>query len=216
MTETIFKNSTILNNAMLLADKEIQKVVDYLTMHGDAWNEFMDLKMHDANYMQADEFTFEYNNATITFNENYIQELFIRWCENEYDYFKDWCEGNCIDLKSIQSYIGRTSMFYLGNLHGENLEDILAICNDDFADSYIELTNGKVDFTESMKNYDGDNYDDFLADLLAITNNLYDDVVGYLNDIIKVYEYIKSVKDNQCEAFKNYVHEDWLSSVGLY
>lgn len=216
MTETILKNSTILNNAMLLADKEIQKVVDYLTMYDDAWNEFMDLKMYDANYMQIDEFTFEYNNATITFKEDYIRDLFIRWCEDEYDYFKEWCRGNCIDLKSIQNYIGRTSSFYLGNLHGENLENILAICNDDFADSYIELTNGKVDFIESMKNYDGDNYDDFLADLLVITNNLYDDTINYLNDIIKVYEYIKSVKDNQCETFKIYVHEDWLSSVGLY
>lgn len=204
--------NVILKNAIELANKEIQKTVDYLTVNDDAWNSYHDFKMHDAVFMDAEDFSFNHNGANISFDSEYIYNTFYEWCDYEMSIFNEYCSIEYIDFDGLYNQLGRTSKFYLGRIHGRDLEDILAYCCEYYANSYIELSNGLVDIDESLKAYDGD-IDEFIADLLAITDTLYDDVVEYVSDIVKIFNYIKNLKENQCDAFKEYVHEDWLITL---
>jgi hypothetical protein len=41
----------------------------------------------------------------------------------------------------------------------------------------------------------------------------YEDLKDNMDIIIKVYDYIKSFKDNQVECFKDFVKENWLANA---
>lgn len=202
----------ILTKAIELANKEFKKCDDLLTLNKDAWNETHDLKMHDARFMDASEFTFELNGATISFKETTIEQEFDNWCEIEYSNFKEWASENGIDLLDLLHYVGRTSQFYIGFLYNEFFSDILAGVSD-YGVTMIKLDDkGLIDYDRTMEEYDGD-LDSLVDDLLLVTNNMYTDLENALDDIVKVHNYIQNFKKYQCENFFNFVVDGWQANL---
>lgn len=206
MTKKIF------DTAVALANVELQKVVDYLTVHTIAWDEYTDLKMHDASFMKADEFAFELNGAKVSFDSDYIYNAFYAWCDIEMENFDNYCEEEGIDFRKLTDRVGQTSKFYIGHIHGNCLEEILDKACDVFDIDSIQLQNGLIDINDSLNLYAGD-ADEMVEDLLCLVQNVYEDVTSYMEDIIKVYNYITDLKEKQCETFKEFVREDWKATA---
>lgn len=215
----------ILSQVIDIANAELQKTVDYLSLNEEAWNECIDFKTKDAYYsMAADDFTFELNGAKVSFDEEYIFESFNSWCSAEMDNFESYCKENGIEFNKLQDQIGRTSSFYIGHIHGECLDDILCECCNCFVESLITLNKYSIDKDKSLKAYKEradtvasyvsyDSTDDFVEDLLYLIQNVYKDVVSYMEDIIKVHTYIVHFKDTQQQSFKDFVQNCWLANI---
>ncbi len=206
MTQKIF------DTAVALANVELQKVVDYLTVHTSAWDEYTDLKMHYASFMKADELAFELNGAKVSFDSDYICDAFYIWCNMEMEKFEGYCIDEGIDFNKLTDQVGQSSRFYIGHIHGNCLEEILDKACDVFDIDSIQLQNGLIDINDSLNLYAGD-ADEMVEDLLCLVQNVYEDVTSYMEDIIKVYNYITNLKEKQYEAFKKFVREDWKATA---
>ena len=204
--------NVIFNNVVSLANKKLKKVTTYLEFNEDAWNCYHDFKMRNAFCMDSEEFTFRHNGATVSFDSDYLYRMFYDWCDCELSTFYDCCNYDGIDFKGLYDQVGRTNKFYIGKIHGEGLEGILEKCSDNYANSYIAITDGCIDVKQSIDNYDGC-VDEFIEDLLIMIDSIYEDVTTYVDDIIKIYEYIKNLKENQCETFREYVQQGWLNML---
>lgn len=203
----------VVKNAIKLASKELIKSYNYLQENTAAWNTMHDLKMHYVAYMDASEFSFELNGATVTFSDAAINNAFQDWCSIELYNFKEvWAHENGIDVSTLLNYMCESSSFYIGGLYTEFFEDILTAVSD-FDGAMIKLNlDGGVDYNRTIKEYDGD-VDALVKDLLVIANNVYSDLESVLDEIIKVHNYIKDFKEHQCENFKAYVIDTWKNNL---
>ena len=177
-----YKNETLYSKA----NKELKKVVDFIESHKDAFNA-MNLKLYDAFSASCD------NGRT---------DDFYNFCDFEYDCMVDYFKENCIDFKP--DYIGHTSTFCLDSrfkyCHFGNDEIAELIYNMvyDFGYDYVP------DITDACK-IDPDNFDDCIDNIEYIASGgFYKDFLDSVNDTMKVYEYIKSFKNNQVAAFDEY------------
>lgn len=202
-----------LRNAIDLANKELRKCHDYLKDNSNAWKEVYDLKLHDASLMDSDDFTFKFEGATITFDDEYINKAFCSWCEIEYDAFIEWCDYEGIAFDKMIDRIGRTSKFYLGGLHDCSFEEVYEMTSCSFYHSLIVLENdGTIKRDETIREYNGD-LDALCEDLLAIVRDMYDELTYVVDDCIKVSQYIEGFKKSQCVNFKQFVIDNWKSLV---
>lgn len=224
MNINLTENSFIYQSAKRLLNRELERCTKLLKENEEAWNEYMDLKLHYASTENVD---FEHNGATVTFSDKEQNDWFYRFCESEYDSFIGWCEEDGLDFNKLRDNVGRTSSFYLGKLHNREKDKYLvALCEAvDFNNSWLEFkeVDGviKLDEEKTNKNFEG-RAEDTLAefdieqmvnDMLDLAETVYNDLNNKLEDIIKVYDYIKSFKENQVENFKNYVKEGWLVTI---
>ena len=179
------------------ANKELKKVADYLEENKSAWNEQRNLKLYYAAvYDYSKDFSLVY--------KNYGDDEFNEFCELEYRYFLEWLDENDID-KNIFHYIGRTSSFYLG---GYGYSDIIDIVDDIYSVNgygfdYINISSDyKITPFEEWKLTDNEVQDE----LNYIVTNLFDDTKAIFEPIIKVASYIDGYKENQVDAFKDYLN----------
>ena len=212
MKITLTENSFIYQSALRNANKQLAKAVEILKRNEEKWNETLNLKLYDIGYgFNTD---FELNGATIHFDDEERLRQFDEYCRMEYDYFMEWLKEMNID-ENILQYVGRTSSFYLGKLHGKMMIDTLYECSAEYAFSNICLYESEdgivVDVEESMK-YEED-IKDFINDLLALTESIVEDVEDALEDITRVYNYIKDFKDNQIFNFTEWVKESWIAEI---
>ena len=204
-----------LNLAKRLLNKELDKCTALLKENEDKWNEPLDLKLHDI-CIYDDSCDFDYGGAHVHFTEEALQEYFELFCNTEYNFFIDWCESEGIDFDELRQSIGRTSKFYLGSMHN-NYEDkytvALAKVCDAFNMSPFEVidSDGKIVVTNYMEKEN--DVDCVITEALSLAECVYDDLKNTMDDIIKVYDYIKDFKDNQVESFKNFVEENWIANI---
>lgn len=204
------ENSYIFQTALRLATKEVNKAANLLLEHEDKWNESLNLKLYDAFSTDID---FECNGARVVFDSDAQNEWFYRYCEDTYDQFIEWCKEENIDFNKMCDNIGRTSSFYLGKLHADNLLDTFYEASDVYTQNDLiaytldEKGNLIIDYSSE------EDLEDALASLLNIAEYIYKEVEESLEDIIKVYNYIQDTKNNQVEYFKDYVKEVWIDNV---
>lgn len=206
MEINLTENSHIYSRALALANKELRKAVKLLKDNEDKWNNYLDLKLHEAAYTNID---FEgYYGAKITFDNEAQSDWFYMFCEDSYNMFiEDLQNEYNIDFDELRDNVGRTSSFYLGNLHSSELLDTLANASETYMygglniaiiDNLISIdVKNSVDYFEDLE--------DFANALLDFAYCIYDEVEESLEPIITVYDYITSFKNNQVEYFKEYV-----------
>ncbi len=198
------ENSYIYQSAKRLAERELNRAIKLLKANEAKWN----LKLHDIAYgFNCD---FELNGATVHFDDDAREQWFTEYCEYEYNYFIEWLKEE--NIGDIRDYVGRTSQFYLGKLHSNNLLDTLYEASEEFKSQDF------FGYTEENGVYhiDSTGYDDIeqeVNDLLSFAENIYSEVEDSLADIIKVYNYITVFKDTQVSNFMDYVKESWLYGV---
>lgn len=204
-----------LNLAKRLLTRELDKCSALLKENEDKWNSPLDLKLHDI-CTYGDSCDFDINGAHVHFTEEALQEYFELFCTVEYDYFVEWCAIEGIDFDEMRKSIGRTSKFYLGNMNNSMKDKYtiaLAEVCDAFNMSLFESADcdGKIvitDYTEKDNDVDV-----IISEALMLAECVYDDLKNEMDDIIKVYDYIKSFKDNQVECFKDFVKENWIANI---
>lgn len=218
MNINLTENSFIYQSAKRLLNRELEKCTKLLKDNEEAWNEYMDLKLHDASTENID---FEYNDAQVVFTDEAQNNWFYRFCESEYDCFIEWCKSEGIDFDKLRENVGRTSSFYLGKLYNKEKDKYLVALYEavDLNSSWLEFkeVDGviKLDEEETNKNFENTlaefDIEQMVNYMLGLTETVYDDLNDKLKDIIKVYDYIKAVKDDQIESFKSYVRENWIN-----
>lgn len=213
-------NSYIFQSAKRLLQKELDKCFKLLKDNEEKWNDYMDLKLHYACTENVD---FEYNNATISFDDEVQNRWFNSFCDDNLDWFlENIKEDREIDFKDISDYIGRTSSFYLGKLHNTEKDKYccaLSEASEDFSFYYIN-DNIVVEDENGIHLISDDNViinafediEDAVNGMLTLIETMYDDLKDKLDEIIYVYDYIKDFKDNQVENFKEYVKDTWLAN----
>ena len=193
------------------ANSKFYKAQELLAETEHMWNEYMDLKLHDACGMTS--FTKEITGGkvTIELNSEEAEDLFYSFCQDAYSFFKD---RTFEDLKvyrdfcDIADYI-RTSKFYLTTMHNDYknkyITALYEIADDLLSDIELKMENDmiKVDFDRTMEYYDND--ERLYLDLTYIINDIVDDVESILKDVKMVYDYIVDFKQRQKEMFTEYV-----------
>lgn len=203
---------------MDMADEENKKLITWLNENIDAF-QMMDLKLHDASFYEYDKLDEEYPLVAKDYAD--ARELFspfCAFCESCYDQFTDWLAEEKIDWNKMQHQVGRTSSFYLhdeGNFvcvsktAYQNCVDIprtLSCIMGELGYEYEDveyLDNGLIDRESVVKKYP----DGRLNLFYIASGQMLREAKEKLEDTIKVYQYIKDVKDNQVAYFK-----EWLDA----
>lgn len=205
-----------LNLAKRLLNKELDKCTALLKENEEKWNSPLDLKLHDI-CTYGDSCDFDHNGAHVHFTEKALQDYFELFCAVEYEFFINWCDiDEGIDFEELRQSIGRTSKFYLGSMHNnyKNKYTVaLAEVCDAFNMSLFEVadSDGKIVVTNYMEKEN--DIDCVITEALSLAECVYEDLKNEMDDIIKVYDYIKDFKANQVECFKDFVKENWLANA---
>ena len=205
------------------ANEQLRRIREYITEHEDMFDS-MDLKLHDASFYEYRDMEKDFPLCFADNEGRYEDSYFYRFCEVTYDQFTDWCAEEKIDFNKMCHHIGRTSSFFLYDKEIVQRENwhirwdwTMYNCFNELGYSnYYQLIEfnkeGNVDEEETLK-FDEDYWtqeewlDEIKPALQYIIDEMYDDFMKEIEDIVKVYEYIKDTKDNQVEYFKEYL--DW-------
>lgn len=187
-----------------LCEKEIQRTITLLKDNEEKWNEYMDLKLHDCAFI--DSLAIEKNGVNITVN-NVYETFFDIFCEESYQQFLEDCRiERGIDFNELRDYVGRTSKFYLGNLHDNDYISILQEYSYDFNASSFEVKYDNVTGKYIIKFTDDDNIEEsVVAEMLQVSKSIYNDINNALVDIIAVYQFIADFKNNQVKLYKDFI-----------
>jgi len=170
------------------------------------------LKLYDVFY-QCEELVNEAIEKAVKEYPRFEQDIrkyinndcFYNFCDLEYDNFKTWSEENHIQLDEELQYIGRTSSFYIGDLHKiDGIINLLEKCYGGvlwISEKDHKLVPYISDFISYRDSLDNDREcleyiinGDFLRDL---KNTFSDDLL--------ICDYIQDFKENQIECFREYL-----------
>lgn len=190
-----------------LCEKEIARTITLLKDNEDKWNEYMDLKLHDC--ASIDNVEIEKGRIKITVN-NVYETFFDSFCRDSYENFLDDCGYNKIVFDELRDNIGRTSSFYLGNLHDSNT--YMGVLQE-YASS-LGLSSLQFNYDTNTNTYmihfeDENNISDTeVEEMLLITKCVYNEIEDALADIITVYNLINDFKNNQIEIYKDFIEHE--------
>lgn len=212
MNINLTENSFAYQSAKRLLEKELDKCFKLLKETEEKWNNFMDLKLHDASY--GVDLSFELNGAKVSF-DNY-SEWFSDFCEISYDSLIEDCRQLLnTDFNELREEVGRTSSFYLGSLHNNDREYHYIVA---LAEASRTFTSSDIEFKEDEKGIhivedDRDDIEDFVNSMLELVEDMYKELEEKITEIVSVYDYIHDFKENQVENFKEFVKENWIASL---
>ncbi len=190
-----------------LCEKEIARTIALLKDNEEKWNEYMDLKLHDCASIYNLEI--EENGLSITVNDVY-ETFFDTFCEIHYQQFLDDCSIEGIDFNKLRDNIGRTSKFYLGNLHGNDYISILQDFSCTLGQSMIQFNPNTYEiYFEDENNID----ESIVTEMLYVIHDTYAEIEYALADIITVYNLIKDFKDNQVEIYKDFIRDEVVNRL---
>jgi hypothetical protein len=196
-----------------LAEKELNKAIVLLRDTQYMWDNYTDLKLHDASYCDID---FEgYYGAKVTFDTEAHSDWFNMFCEDSYSQFIEDLRNDYIDFEEFIDRVGRTSSFYIGHLHG-GLDLLEVLLSEDVTDFYCDChaTEFIMDMdTNKVKISQYEDYaEEFEEDLLYIIDKAVELTEETLKPIKTVYNYINDFKRNQVEYFQDYVKETFIAN----
>ena len=195
------------------ANSKLYKAQELLAETEYMWNKSMNLKLYEACDMTVFIKDIAGGKVTIELDGKEADSLFDIFCQDAFSFFKD---KTFEDLKvyqdfcDIADYIGRTSSFYLTEMHNDYKNKysvaLYAIDDDLLSDVELKTENGivQIDFDRTMDFYD-DDYERLYLDLTYIINGLVEQVESVLKDVKMVYDYIVDFKQRQKEMFTEYV-----------
>ena len=203
------------------ANEQCERIKDYIT-ENEGMFDSMDLKLHDASFYEYRDMEKDFPLCFADNEGRYEDSYFYRFCEATYDQLTDWCAEEKIDFNKMCHHIGRTSLFYLYDKEIVQIENgrinwswtMYNIFNELGYSNYYQLLefddDGNVDEEESFKcNEDYYTREEWVEELkpalLYIVDEMYNDFMKEIEDVKKVYEYIKDTKDNQVEYFKEFL-----------
>lgn len=206
------RKSTI-ETIIMCANAQLYKAQKLLAESENMWNQSMNLKLYDACTMTK--FTKEIagGKVTIELESEEASELFYSFCQDAFSTFQDMTFEDCdhfINFSEIADYIGRTSSFYLTEMHNDYKNKfavaLYQVAPDLIADIELKTENNmvKVDFKQTMEFYDED-YERLAVDLTYIIDGLVEHIENILKDVKMVYDYIENFKKEQKEMFTEYV-----------
>lgn len=203
------------------ANEQCKRIKEYITENKGMFSS-MDLKLHDASFY---EFGNMKNDFPMCFKENEDRSCgytyFYDFCEDRYDQFEEWCKEEKINFRAMCHHIGSTSSFYLYEkkfIEKEYGEIRWSLTMGNIFDELVYPSSNMVEFDlngnideEKTFNYESDYYtkeewaEEVKPSLQYIIDEMYDDFIKEITDVKKVYEYIKDIKENQVEYFKEYL-----------
>lgn len=195
------------------ANSKLYKAQQLLAETEHMWNKSMNLKLYDACGMTVFTKDIIGGKATIELDGEEADDLFYSFCQDALSTFRDMSFEDLkifLDFNDIADYIGRTSSFYLTEMHNDYknkyITALYEIADDLLSDIELKMENGtiKVDFDHTMEFYDED-YERLYLDLTYIINGLVEHVESILADVKTVYDYIENFKKEQKEMFTEYV-----------
>lgn len=195
------------------ANSKLYKAQQLLAETEHMWNKSMDLKLHDAYGMTVFTKDIAGGKVTIELDGEEADSLFDIFCQDALSVFRDMSFEDLkvfLDFNNIADYIGRTSKFYLTEMHNDYKNKFVValyeIANDLLSDIELKMENDmvKVDFDRTMEYYDED-YERLYLDLTYIINDIVDEVESVLADVKTIYDYIENFKKEQKEMFTEYV-----------
>jgi hypothetical protein len=204
---------TTIETIISCANSQLYKAQQLLANSEHMWNKYMDLKLHDACGMTVFTKTITGGKVTIELDGEEADDLFYSFCQDAFSTFQDMTFedfDHFINFSEIADYIGRTSSFYLTEMHNDYKNKyavaLYQIASDLISDIELKTENNmvKVDFEQTMEFYDED-YERLAVDLAYIIDGLVEHVENILKDVKMCYDYIENFKKEQKEMFTEYV-----------
>jgi hypothetical protein len=183
-------------------DAGLAKVIEYLNSIENVWNETRTLKLHEVSY-RASDIIDKYPLVKEEYKED---DLFSWYCEDEYEFFTEWMEEN--NIEDCRKYIGRTSSFYLTDIHGRNMGETITELMEHIAGYSIDFDdNGMmIPFTATDYYTEAELIDEYQEDMTYISSGKFlEDIKKYLHDAVEIADYIDSFKKNQIAGFTEYI-----------
>lgn len=189
-------------------NKALKNVLGYMYSIEDTWNKGRNLKLYEA-FFAADTIVEKY--PLVSENEN-ANELFYQFCEDTYNYtFMQDIENGYI--KDLRDYVGRTSTFYITSLHRCNgnkaclLDELFnAVCFSTGIDLNADGTMSPLTWSDYFT--EEELIEDYQEDMEYIVTKLIFDVKKYMNDAIKLAEYIDTFKKRQVSDFEEFISNE--------
>jgi len=195
------------------ANAQLYKAQKLLAESEHMWNKSMNLKLYDAHGMTKFEKDIAGGKVTIELGSEEAIDLFYSFCQDAFSTFQD-CTfedfDHFINFSEIADYIGRTSSFYLTEMHNDYKNKfavaLYQVASDLLSDIELKTENNmvKVDFEQTMEFYDED-YERLAVDLTYIIDGLVEHIENILKDVKMCYDYIENFKKEQKEMFTEYV-----------
>jgi hypothetical protein len=198
----ITPNSTIVRLCENTFNKALKKALDNLKECQYKWGEAIDLKLHDASYVD----TIEVDGATIKLDNDKASDLFCWFCDDSYTFFKeDLLEEKGIDFEEFIGRVGRTSKFFVG---GGNYDyapfDILCEFCYDLSTSSIGIDTGSFEIDRNTSIEWFEDIEDYCNELICLTEAIEEDTANFIDKVNYVWDYIDDFKKNQVENFKEF------------
>lgn len=209
-------NSYVFQSTKRLLEAELNKCCKLLKQNEQAWNESTNLKLYDAYGANID---FDYNGAHVSFDADAQLEWFNRFCDDSYDLFIEDLRNDNIEWNELKNNIGSTSSFYFGTLHN-NYSNKYIVALAEAVDNinvsildFVQNEKGDVIISTDFEDKDEQELEDYLNEMLSLTETIYADLKYKMDDIIKAYEYVKNFKEHQTDNFKEFVKENWVINL---
>ncbi len=189
-----------LDRALNLANKEIQKTLDYLEDNSQVFDMY-DLKLHDVQSYMWSKMEKEFPDI----DEDEADRLFGLFCQDNYEFFTDE-----YDFDDYRVGVGRTSSFFLQEYIDQSNEgdfvEVVANLVNDYIGSSISFGYDKRGLIE-LGEWEYENEESTIEDLNLIAEHLLGEAKIFLEDRVEIADYIISFKKNQVKYFKEYVKE---------
>ena len=184
-------------------NKGLQEVRDYLTSIESVWSDTRTLKLYDA-FCKVSDILDEYPLV----KENDGDDIFYDFCQISYDDFTEWMEEE--HIKDERKYIGRTSSFYLTDIHGKSMsaviENLLASIDGGYYSIDVDDNCHMIHFADTEYFTEAEQIESEQEYMEYIANGEFlKDVKDYLKDAARIADYIDGFKENQVEYFKEYI-----------
>lgn len=180
----------------------LKAIIDYLESIENVWNKTRNLKLYDVSF-HAEEIIDKYPLVKEEYNEC---DLFSWFCEDSYNQFTEWMQEEKIE--DCRKYVGRTSSFYLTDIHGRNIGETITELMENIAVYSIDFDdNGMmIPFTATDYYTEAELIEEYQEDMTYISSgNFLNDIKKYLHDAVEIADYIDTFKKNQIAGFTEYI-----------
>lgn len=188
-----------------IANDKLKKCYEALMKVEGKWDNALDLKLHDITDTIVSDTA--YGKLTLKLDYDSFIILFNDFCQSQYEFFNESCFETLKkynDFADISEYIGRTSKFYITDLHDRKNACTYLLYK--FLEDTTEielLSEYEIDVQKTLEWYEDNTT--LCFDLLFVINDLEAITNDFIHDINYVYDYVKETKDKQVEYFTEYV-----------
>ena len=186
-------------------NKAVKNVMGYMSSISHVWGEDRTLKLYDA-FFKCDELLEKYPRVKESYNEN---DIYYDFCDMEYTCFTEWMKEDNIEDPRV--YVGRTSTFYLTNIHDNKPVNILYnLLSEIYPSIDLEFNDDLTVKPLTWSDYYSENelIEDSQWQFEYIVKDFIYDVKKYMNDAVQVADYIDGFKKSQVEAFEEFISNE--------